>query len=122
MFGVVLWSDRQKNRAVIWCEDHGDLAFFKGDCGETLDSVDMEPGDLVQFSVRSERNMRFASHPRLVASDEYPTLAKDLRQAGQLPEVSVPATRKTGDAKIVAFEPKSNTSEKRLAANRRASW
>ena len=120
MFGVVLWSDRQKNRAVIWCEDHGDLAFYKGDCGETLDSVDIEPGDLVQFTVRAERNMRLASQPRLVASDEYPTLARDLRKAGQLPDADPVAKRSAADRKIVAFDPTSAATSKGAATRRRA--
>ena len=30
MLGVVLWSDSSENNAVIWCEDHGDLAYFDG--------------------------------------------------------------------------------------------
>ena len=28
MYGVILWSDQTAQRAVIWCEDHGKLAYF----------------------------------------------------------------------------------------------
>ena len=28
MYGVILWSDQKAQRAVIWCEDHGKLAYF----------------------------------------------------------------------------------------------
>ncbi|MEO3414227.1 hypothetical protein AAFO92_06185 [Roseovarius sp. CAU 1744] len=104
MFGVVLWSDQVRNRAVIWCEDHGDLAFFNGDGSAGIENAEMEPGDLVQFDVRADRNMRLASKPRLVSSDEYPTLARDLKQAGKLPEAA--ATADAASSKIVAFEPK----------------
>ena len=34
MFGVVLWADPVDRKAVIWCEDHGDLAYFKGSLHE----------------------------------------------------------------------------------------
>ncbi len=69
----------------------------------------MEPGDLVQFDVRADRNMRMASSPRLVSSDEYPTLAHDLKQAG-MQSAPVPAPQAgRASAKIVAFEPKPAT-------------
>ncbi len=67
----------------------------------------MEPGDLVQFDVRANKNMRLASSPRLVSSDEYPTLAHDLKQAGMQPEPSLAPQVTKPSAKIVAFEPKS---------------
>ena len=96
-----------RNRAVIWCEDHGDLAFFNGDGVGALDGADMDPGDLVHFEVREDRHMRLACNPRLVASDEYPTLARDLKQAGTEPvEQTARQTNGGSDAKIIAFEPK----------------
>lgn len=103
MFGVVLWSDNAQNRAVIWCEDHGNLAFFKGDLADGLSGQDIDPGDLVQFDLTEERQMRLASNPRLVAADEYPTLAQDLRRAGQ-PVTSLPrSTSADGVSNIVPF-------------------
>ncbi|WP_299844628.1 hypothetical protein [uncultured Roseovarius sp.] len=106
MFGVVLWSDQVRNRAVIWCEDHGDLAFFNGDSNGALDGADMDPGDLVHFEVRVDRHMRLACNPRLVATDEYPTLARDLKEARTEPVKPVVQANKPGDAKIIAFEQK----------------
>ncbi|MDA8636223.1 hypothetical protein N9L70_07540 [Rhodobacteraceae bacterium] len=29
MNGVIIWSEHVSKRAIIWCEDHGRLAFFK---------------------------------------------------------------------------------------------
>ncbi len=40
MYGVVLWSDPQKRQAVVWCSDHGDLAYV-----QSRDCMDAE-GDL----------------------------------------------------------------------------
>lgn len=120
MFGVVLWSDRNQNRAVIWCEDHGDLAFFKGDGIGAMDGAEMEPGDLVQFDISKERHMRLARNPRLVASDEYPTLASDLKRVGDTPSkiASTPSGKK--GAKIIAFDPKQTPSQTGRKPKRRA--
>lgn len=108
-----------RNRAVIWCEDHGDLAFFNGDGVSALDGADMDPGDLVHFEVREDRHMRLACNPRLVASDEYPTLARDLKKAGVEPAGLPPRQGGDGDAKIIAFEPKpANDTPVRKAARR----
>jgi hypothetical protein len=76
MFGVVLWSDEQENKAVIWCEDQGDLAFYRQpetDCGMALDA-----GDLVQFDLTVDQNFRLAQNPRLVAEGYHPGLADAL--------------------------------------------
>ena len=110
MFGVVLWSDPNQNRAVIWCEDHGELAFLKGDEPDAAPSPELDPGDLVQFDMHQDRYIRLASNVKLVASVEYPTLARDLTRAndsaGKLaPEINA-AAKQTVEAKIIAFKPK----------------
>lgn len=79
MYGVVLWADQRQNRAVIWCEDHGDLAYYKGAAGG---DAALAPGDLVEFNLRSVGQMRFADAPRLITRRSHPTLSCDLRQAG----------------------------------------
>jgi hypothetical protein len=78
MYGVVLWSDQRQNRAVIWCEDHGDLAFYSGDASR--DSA-MAAGDLVEFDLCEGSDMRLADMPRLVTQRSHPSLSSDLRQA-----------------------------------------
>jgi len=81
MYGVVLWSDSDQDHAVIWCEDHGDLAFYTGDGASALEGDSIDPGDLVQFEISEGREMRRASRPRLVAEHSHPTLARDLKRA-----------------------------------------
>jgi len=85
MYGVVLWNDHDQGRAVIWCEDHGNLAFFNGETdAQTAHLPDgLEPGDLVQFDMNESKRMRLAHNLTLVAPDEYPSLADDLREAGK---------------------------------------
>ncbi|MFD0857947.1 hypothetical protein [Roseovarius aquimarinus] len=79
MYGVVLWTDQRQNRAVIWCEDHGDLAFYRG--AEGGDAA-MTAGDLVEFDLRSSGNMRLADTPRLISQRSHPTLTSELKKAG----------------------------------------
>lgn len=83
MYGVVLWSDRQKNCAVIWCEDHASLAFFRCECVTTTSRHDFGPGDLVEFEVHEQDDLRMALSPSVVAQDHYPGLADELIRAGQ---------------------------------------
>ncbi|MEO0371619.1 MAG: hypothetical protein AAF231_09215 [Pseudomonadota bacterium] len=82
MYGVVLWSDRQKNCAVIWCEDHRNLAFYKDDAISAPSHSILCPGDLVEFEVREQDDMRLALDPSLVAENEYPGLVDQLIEAG----------------------------------------
>jgi hypothetical protein len=79
MYGVVLWSDCIENRAVIWCEDHGDLAFFRGEAGGIMA---LSAGDMVEFDVRDGGEMRLAGAPRLVSRKSHPTLSHELKKAG----------------------------------------
>lgn len=79
MYGVVLWADQRQNRAVIWCEDHGDLAYYRGAVGG---DAALAPGDLVEFNLRNVGHMRLADEPRLITRRSHPTLSSDLRQAG----------------------------------------
>ena len=66
MLGVVLWSDVSDRKAVIWCEDQGDLAYVSAS-DSTLRSDDFfDAGDLVQFDVETTQHMRLASNPRLI--------------------------------------------------------
>ena len=107
MYGAVLWSDRCNGRALIWCEDHGNLAFFNGDEDRSSEVLNFEEGDLVSFKVRDGRGMRLAYEVEVVCADEYPTLAAGLRDAAQGPEEVEVTSPISNDAqsKIVPFDP-----------------
>ncbi len=83
MYGVVLWSDTQAQSAVFWCEDHGDLAFYKT-CERSEDKT-FDAGDWVQFDVALDCEHRLALNPRLVAEGLYTDLADKLSAATQEP-------------------------------------
>lgn len=101
MFGVVLWSDTQEQKAVIWCEDHGDLAFYRETSGNG--PVALDAGDWVQFDMTTERHLRFAHNPRLVAEGVYSGLAESLSAHEALPNTD-PTPRRIG-ADILPFLP-----------------
>lgn len=105
MFGAVLWSDRSKNRALIWCEDHGNLAYFDGRDACAQSCSDFEEGDLVTFKVHDGNGMRVASDVQVVSSEEYPFLAHGLRDAAPPDDLPVPETARNPDRKIVPFTP-----------------
>ncbi|WP_050930004.1 hypothetical protein [Aestuariivita boseongensis] len=78
MLGVVLWSDPREGKAVIWCEDHGELAFYRRvDEGHST-SPEFAPGDLVQFDVETVRHLRFALNPQVVKGGLYRDLPEVL--------------------------------------------
>ncbi|MEB8386173.1 hypothetical protein OO012_02935 [Rhodobacteraceae bacterium KMM 6894] len=97
MYGVVLWSDCVENRAVIWCEDHGDLAFFRGEADGIMA---LTAGDLVEFDVCDGGEMRLAGAPRLISRKSFPTLGQELKKAGArmgvLPEADGTLPRSEG--------------------------
>lgn len=110
MYGVVLWSDHGSDRTLIWCEDHGNLAFSRND---DRTGVGLHSGDLVRFDMREEGDLRIARNISLIASDEYPTLANALLAGDG-------ATRKPGAAsaeegRIVPFAPKRGTQKRPIA-------
>lgn len=67
MLGVVLWSDASDRKAVIWCEDQGDLAYVNGHVSVLNRDDFFDAGDLVQFDMEMCKSMRLANNPRLVA-------------------------------------------------------
>lgn len=66
MIGVILWSDRIERKAVVWCEDQGDLAFLG--CGASCPKMVsfFEAGDVLKFDVEIEGDFRSVSNPRLL--------------------------------------------------------
>lgn len=87
MLGVVLWHDQKSDRALIWCEDQGDLAYFNGnDSSLAPEEATLGTGDLVRFDVKERANGRYVSNPTPVARSAFSSLSDMLRQALNLPE------------------------------------
>ncbi len=102
MYGVVVWSDRKDRKAVIWCEDHGDLAYYRGPGDDQLrPEPDLNVGDFVQFRVKDAGNIRLADAPRLIAEQQFSGLAESLCRAGE--QVGAPAPKHREGAQIISF-------------------
>ena len=100
MFGVVLWSDAEDGKAVFWCEDQGDLAYFETSAVPMDTDVQFDAGDMVQFDVHVEQRLRRASNARLVLEQAYAGLPEQLRQ-----NVSDDAEGAGDTAKVIPLRP-----------------
>jgi hypothetical protein len=88
---------------LIWCEDHGSLAFFEGDRAEVAETPNFEEGDLVSFKIRDGRGMRLAFEVEVVSSDQYPCLAADLRGMTEAENIASLPSQTDVDCKILPF-------------------
>jgi hypothetical protein len=87
MFGVVLWSDTNAQKAVIWCEDQGELAFYTPSDRSVHNAPSLDAGDLVKFDVTVQKNMRKATNPQLLQQSHSPNLQTSLRSSRTKPDV-----------------------------------
>ena len=85
MDGIVLWADPKNHKAVIWCSDHGDLAYATGP--ETLlGSFNMpEAGTMVQCEAHMENGIRICTRLRPIQRFAAPELAEALRNFAAKP-------------------------------------
>lgn len=97
MFGVILWTDSADHRAVIWCEDHGNLAYYTGGEHSLHDGIELDAGDLIQFDVKEDSDMRRARNLRRVDAGHAPSIVHELRSTS-----GTRVTPKAGD-NIVSF-------------------
>ena len=86
MIGVILWSDPTEKKAVIWCEDHGDLAFMSQPDVFGLSDAFVDVGDVVEFDLRTKRTTRQVENVKILSEARAAPLVNELRIAQ--PEVS----------------------------------
>lgn len=104
MMGVVLWSNSSQRKAVIWCEDHGNLAYYTND-GVNLDETpELEAGDLVQFRVTQHDALRLADKISVLEEESHPALAASLRSSG--PGAMAPAPQREAGSNVIPFRGK----------------
>lgn len=75
MQGVVVFCDGIDGGAVIWCEDHAELAFCRGQDTFGLASPPPKVGDLVQFCIAEKSGLRYAQAVHVIMRDAMPDLA-----------------------------------------------
>ncbi|MBY5932854.1 hypothetical protein KUV51_07570 [Tateyamaria omphalii] len=100
MIGVILWSDPAKAKAVIWCEDHGDLAFLSADDCPTLPDVFFDVGDIVEFDVFAEKNIRKVHRAKRLQQTFGKPLVDSLTHTGRRTEPQVDVA---DSAEIIPF-------------------
>lgn len=98
MFGIVLWSDTDAEKAIIWCEDQGDLAIYRSKEGRSEDILNK--GDLVQFDLSMDRTQRIALNPKVIAEDYHSDLPEELK-ATAAPATPVQPVQQT--AEVIPF-------------------
>ena len=109
MIGVVLWCDNKAGKAVFWCEDHGDLAYYEE---PTLpeEGCFFDTGDMVQFDISVHRRLRIADNPRLIEGGASASLAEALRRESRAGGFSdLTAASQAATAQIIPFTPRTVT-------------
>lgn len=102
MIGVILWSDVSDRKAVIWCEDQGDLAFLNSAEDVLQHDAFFDAGDVVQFDMEIQSTMRRAHNPRLVVERVAAGLPDALRGSVATSKRETPQT-----ARIIPFQRRS---------------
>lgn len=80
MIGLVIWSDEAEKKAVFWCEDHGDLAYYNAELDNRRFPPHLRPGDMVRFDVNCVQNIRRAQNAELVSRRTCTGIQDELRQ------------------------------------------
>ncbi len=86
MDGIVIWSNPDTHKAVIWCSDHADLVYASG-ADAMLGSFAMpEAGTMVSFKTRMANGVRICTHLAPLQRDVAPELAQALRDFAASPD------------------------------------
>ena len=100
MYGVVLWSDQAEQKAVIWCEDHGDLAYYGGSASSLFDGPVLDAGDLIEFQLLESATLRLVRNPELIAEQHAPEIAERLKATAEPVSSPPPQKQKERQASI----------------------
>ncbi len=85
MIGVVVWSSAEREKAVIWCEDHTALAYLQGRENLAQAACWPQPGDLVELESEIVGALRNARRVTMLSEQEYAHLPAILRAATPTP-------------------------------------
>jgi len=103
MIGVVLWSDNSAGKAVFWCEDHGDLAYYEKPRLRAGGHAGFNTGDLVRFNISVHRKLRIADNPQIVQECAGKHLPEALRNDGDATETEEEPNTPRITAQIIPF-------------------
>ncbi len=108
MLGVVIWTDAAECKAIIWCEDHGELAYL-GQHTHSGGLVTFDQGDLIQFDLAEHRSMRLAQNPRKIAH-HYCSDLGDVLEKAQTVKTQIEEDRSTHEKRPGALHRKNRCS------------
>lgn len=105
MIGVVLWSDVAEQKAVFWCEDHGDLAYYDASVDTTRGASAFCAGDMVEFDLSFEQEIRRAHNACLIMPKVCHGLQEHLRANAKIVRKTA-AVEAEPSGNVVAFSRK----------------
>jgi hypothetical protein len=78
MLGVVIWSCKASGRAIVWCSDSKDLAYYEGRKLQRGPAPIIETGDLVEVEIATRGILRRATKLHLIEAGYMPDLVDSL--------------------------------------------
>ncbi|RPE71797.1 hypothetical protein EDD53_0925 [Pacificibacter maritimus] len=81
MQGLVLWYDRTRNKAIVWCDDCDKLAYASATDILIEEHQSLKVGDLVCFDLITFGDFRGCTNLRLVEEQRAPHISHDLINA-----------------------------------------
>ncbi|MFI0394780.1 hypothetical protein [Paracoccus jiaweipingae] len=81
MIGVVVWSSEPRQKAVIWCEDQGALAYLQGTDVLQGQMCWPQPGDMLELETETRGALRCATTVRMYREQSCPELPEILMGA-----------------------------------------
>jgi hypothetical protein len=98
MYGVILWSDPDVRKAVIWCEDQGYLAYYEApEETRNLPQEFFDAGDYIEFEMTDDVAPRRACNAQMLRSARCPRVARTLHSSGGMPAKPVGTTGRVID-------------------------
>ncbi len=80
MRGVIIWHCQNTRRAVVWCDDSGELAYASDAMAWANPTQQVAIGDYVAFDLRSSAAARNCANLRLIEHGHAPDLVDVLYQ------------------------------------------
>ncbi|MCQ0971172.1 hypothetical protein MLD63_12140 [Paracoccus sp. TK19116] len=93
MIGVVLWSNEERQKAVIWCEDHQALAYLDGTDDLTEGTVWPTIGDILELESETIGNLRRARRVSRLEDCTCPQIPAILRGECSAPHLRLVSSR-----------------------------
>lgn len=81
MIGVVVWSSETRQKAVIWCEDQGALAYLQGQHALQDDMCWPQSGDMLELETETRGALRCVTMVRMYREQSCPELPEILMGA-----------------------------------------